>query len=73
VKNRLRLLRAERSWTQTDLAARLSVSRQSVHAIETDKHDPSLALAFRVARLFGRSIEYVFEPEDDFQQGDGAR
>jgi putative transcriptional regulator len=73
MKNRLRVLRAERSWSQADLAKQLSVSRQTVNAIETGKYDPGLPLAFRVARLFGRSIEGVFEPDDDFSQGDGAR
>ena len=61
MNNRLRLLRAERNWTQQDLAQRLEVSRQSVNAIETGKYDPSLPLAFRIAELFGLSIEEVFE------------
>jgi putative transcriptional regulator len=73
IKNRLRVLRAERSWSQADLANQLDVSRQTVNAIETGRYDPSLPLAFRIARLFGRSIEGVFEPESDFGQGDGAR
>lgn len=73
MKNRLRVLRAERSWSQADLAKQLDVSRQTVNAIETGKYDPGLPLAFRIARLFGRSIESVFEPHDDFAQGDGAR
>lgn len=73
MKNRLKVLRAERSWSQADLAKHLEVSRQTVNAIETGKYDPSLPLAFRIARLFGRSIEGVFEPADDFAQGDGAR
>lgn len=73
MKNRLRVLRAEREWSQADLAAQLNVSRQTINAIETGKYDPSLPLAFRLARLFGRSIEGVFEPDDDFAQGDGAR
>lgn len=60
MKNRLRVLRAERNWSQADLAERLGVSRQSVNAIETGKFDPSLPLAFRIARLFGGSIESVF-------------
>lgn len=60
--NRLRVLRAERSWSQGDLAERLGVSRQTVNAIETGKYDPSLPLAFAIARLFGRSIESIFEP-----------
>jgi len=61
VKNRLRVLRAEREWSQGDLAERLGVSRQSVNAIETGKYDPSLPLAFRIANLFGLRIEEVFE------------
>ena len=73
MRNRLRVLRAERRWSQSDLASQLAVSRQTVNAIETGKYDPSLPLAFRIARLFGRSIESVFEPEADFFQGDGAR
>lgn len=71
--NRLRVLRAERGWSQSDLADRLEVSRQTINAIETGRYDPSLPLAFRIARLFGRSIESVFEPEVEFAQGDGAR
>ena len=73
LKNRLRVLRAERNWSQEDLAGQLRVSRQTVNAVETGKYDPSLPLAFRIARLFGRSIEGVFEPDEDFSQGDGAR
>ncbi|HEX7243656.1 MAG TPA: helix-turn-helix transcriptional regulator [Longimicrobiaceae bacterium] len=65
MKNRLRVLRAERSWTQADLADRLDVSRQTVNALETGKYDPSLPLAFRIARVFGTRIEEVFEPEDE--------
>jgi putative transcriptional regulator len=61
VKNRLRVLRAERGWSQADLAERLDVSRQSVNAIETGKYDPSLPLAFKIARVFGLAIEAVFE------------
>jgi putative transcriptional regulator len=60
MKNRLRVLRAEREWSQQDLADRLSVSRQSVNAIETGKYDPSLPLAFRIADLFGLPIEEIF-------------
>lgn len=73
MRNRLRVLRAERFWSQARLAELLGVSRQTVIAIETDRYDPSLPLAFRIARTFGRSIEGVFEPETDFVQGDGAR
>ncbi len=58
--NRLRVLRAERSWSQADLAERLEVSRQSVNAIETGKYDPSLPLAFRIAELFELPIEEIF-------------
>jgi putative transcriptional regulator len=61
MKNRLKVLRAERDWSQAELAARLDVSRQSVNAIETGKYDPSLPLAFRIARLFERPIEAIFE------------
>ena len=61
MKNRLKVLRAERDWSQADLAGRLDVSRQSVTAIETGKYDPSLPLAFRIARLFGLPIEAIFE------------
>jgi putative transcriptional regulator len=60
MKNRLRVLRAERGWSQADLAVRLEVSRQSVNAIETGRFDPSLPLAFKLARLFDRSIEAIF-------------
>lgn len=60
LKNRLKVLRAERNWNQQDLAERLEVSRQSVNAIETGKYDPSLPLAFRIAELFGLPIEEIF-------------
>ena len=60
MKNRLKVLRAERNWSQQDLAERLGVSRQSVNAIETGKYDPSLPLAFRIADLFALSIEEIF-------------
>lgn len=60
MKNRLKVLRAERDWSQADLAHRLEISRQSVNAIETGKYDPSLPLAFRIARLFAMTIEQVF-------------
>jgi putative transcriptional regulator len=63
MKNRLRVLRAEREWSQADLAQRLEVSRQSVNAIETGKFDPSLPLAFKLARLFGTTIEAIFTDE----------
>jgi putative transcriptional regulator len=60
LKNRLKVLRAERDWSQADLADRLEVSRQTVNALETGKYDPSLPLAFRIARLFGQPIEAIF-------------
>lgn len=63
MKNRLKVLRAERDWTQADLADRLEVSRQTVNAIEKGKYDPSLPLAFRIAQLFGLTIERIFDPE----------
>ncbi len=61
MRNRLRVLRAERGWTQQDLATRLDVSRQTVNAIETGRYDPSLPLAFRIARTFDASIESIFD------------
>jgi putative transcriptional regulator len=64
VKNSLRVLRAERNWSQAELADRLDVSRQTVNALETGKYDPSLPLAFKIARLFDRMIEEIFDPED---------
>jgi putative transcriptional regulator len=63
MKNRLKVLRAERDWSQQDLAEALGVSRQSVNAIETGKYDPSLPLAFRIADVFGTSIEEIFARE----------
>lgn len=60
MKNRLKVLRAERDWTQAQLARQLEVSRQTVNAIETGKYDPSLPLAFKIARLFERQIEEIF-------------
>ncbi|WP_260702954.1 helix-turn-helix transcriptional regulator [Edaphobacter flagellatus] len=63
MKNRLRVLRAERNWSQADLAQKLEVSRQSINAIETGKYDPSLPLAFKLARLFNTTIEAVFDDE----------
>lgn len=62
MKNRLKVLRAERDWTQADLANRLEVSRQTVNAIEKGKFDPSLPLAFKIAALFNLQIEQIFEP-----------
>ncbi len=63
MKNKLRVLRAVRGWTQADLAARLGISRNSANAIENGKFDPSLPLAFRIARLFDLPIEQVFEDD----------
>ncbi|ANE43347.1 helix-turn-helix transcriptional regulator [Deinococcus puniceus] len=65
--NRIRVLRAERQWTQADLAAALDVSRQTVNALETGRYDPSLPLAFRLARVFGRSIEEIFSDPEGVQ------
>lgn len=63
MKNKLKVLRAERDWSQADLAKRLNVSRQTVNAIETGKYDPSLPLAFKLARLFGAPIESIFDDQ----------
>ena len=63
MNNRLRVLRAERGWSQAELAAHLDVSRQAVNAIETGKYDPSLPLAFRIARLFGKRVDEIFDDE----------
>lgn len=63
MKNRLRVLRAERAWSQADLADKLGASRQTVNAIETGRYDPSLPLAFKIARLFGLHIEEIFFDE----------
>jgi putative transcriptional regulator len=63
MNNRLRVLRAERSWSQADLAERLGVSRQSVNAVETGKYDPSLPLAFKIARVFALPIEAIFSED----------
>ena len=62
MKNRLKILRAERSWTQSDLAEAMDVTRQTVHAIEKGKYDPSLPLAFKIAQVFGMPIEQIFFP-----------
>jgi len=67
MKNKLRDLRSERGWSQGELAERLAVSRQTVNAIDTEKYDPSLPLAFKIARQFSRPIEEIFE------DGDGRR
>jgi putative transcriptional regulator len=62
MKNRLRVLRAEREWSQADLAERTDVSRQTINALETGKYDPSLPLAFKIAAVFGKPIEEIFDP-----------
>jgi putative transcriptional regulator len=64
MKNRLKVLRAERDWSQAELGGRLGVSRQAIIAIETGKHDPSLPLAFKIARLFGQPIEEIFDDSE---------
>jgi putative transcriptional regulator len=73
MRNRVRALRSERSWSQAEVARRLGVSRQTINSIETGRAEPGLILAFGIARLFGRSVEGVFEPDADYEQGDGAR
>ena len=65
MKNKLRVLRAERNWSQARLADELNVSRQTINAIENGKYDPSLPLAFKMACLFGIAIEEIFEPEEE--------
>ena len=65
MNNRLRVLRAERAWSQADLGGHLGVSRQAINAIETGKYDPSLPLAFKIARLFAQPIEQIFDEEPD--------
>jgi putative transcriptional regulator len=65
MKNRLRVLRAEREWSQAQLAERTDVSRQTINAIETGKYDPSLPLAFKIAAVFEQPIEKIFYPGDD--------
>ena len=69
MENRLKVLRAQRNWSQADLGERLEVSRQSVNAIETGKYDPSLPLAFRIAELFGLPIEEIFESPNRRRSG----
>ncbi len=64
MRHRLKVLRAERNWSQADLAAQLSVSRQTINAIETGKYDPSLPLALKMARLFGQAVEAIFFPDE---------
>jgi putative transcriptional regulator len=70
--NRLRVLRAERSWSQADLAVKLAVSRQTVNAIETGRYHPSLPLAFEIARVFACRIEDVFQPDGNRPNETGA-
>jgi putative transcriptional regulator len=65
MKNRLKVLRAEHGWNQSDLAEKLSVSRQTINAIETERYDPSLPLAFSIAKLFGLPIEQIFLGNDE--------
>jgi putative transcriptional regulator len=65
MKNKLRVLRAERNWSQAQLARELDVSRQTVNALETGKYDPSLPLAFKIARVFDLPIEAIFDPENE--------
>jgi putative transcriptional regulator len=65
MKNRLRVLRAEREWSQAELAKRTDVSRQTINALETGKYDPSLPLAFKIAAVFEQPIEAIFDPSDD--------
>jgi putative transcriptional regulator len=69
MKNRIRIARGERGWSQAELAGRLKVSRQTVNAIETGRYDPSLPLAFRIARLLGQPIEAIFEPDSVESEG----
>jgi len=64
MKNRLKVLRAERNWTQEDLAQRVGVSRQAINAIETEKYDPSLPLAIKLGKLFGKPVEEMFLPDE---------
>ncbi|MBK7219056.1 MAG: helix-turn-helix transcriptional regulator [Candidatus Promineofilum sp.] len=72
MKNRLRVLRAERRWSQAELAERLGVSRQTINAVETEKYEPSLTLAFKMARLFEQPIEAIFMPEVEWGGGDSS-
>ena len=65
MRNKLHVLRAERGWSQAELADQLSVSRQTINALETGKYDPSLPLAFKIARLFQQPIEAIFQDDDD--------
>ena len=65
MKNRLRVLRAERKWSQAELAEHLGVSRQTINAVETEKYEPSITLAFKMARLFDIRIEDIFQPDEN--------
>jgi putative transcriptional regulator len=65
VRNNLHVLRAERKWSQADLAEHLGVSRQTINSLENGKYDPSLPLAFKIARLFGKTVEEIFHPDDE--------
>ena len=65
MKSRLRVLRAEHNWSQAELAEQLNVSRQTINALETERYEPSLGLAFRIAKLFGLRIEEIFQPGDN--------
>jgi putative transcriptional regulator len=65
MRSRLKVLRAERSWSQAEMASRLGVSRQTVNALETGKYDPSLPLAFKIARLFDQAIDEIFTPDPE--------
>ena len=73
MRNRLKVLRAERDWTQADLAARVGVSRQTINAVEKGKYDPSLPLAFGLARLFDSAIENIFYPDVEENGSKGGR
>jgi putative transcriptional regulator len=72
MKNRLRVIRAERNWSQADLAEKLGVSRQTINAIETEKYDPSLPLAFKIARLVNLKIEDIFTLDENEAPGDNG-
>jgi putative transcriptional regulator len=72
MRNRLKVLRAERDWSQADLADAAGVSRQTINSIETGKYDPSLPLALKLARLFGQAVEAIFFPDDEAPSGSRA-
>lgn len=69
MKNRLKVLRAEQNWTQEELALRVGVSRQAINAIETEKYDPSLPLAIKLGKLFGKPVEEMFLPDEGTENG----